>query len=332
VLLLVSALLVLLPAPAFAAPTDEPPDVTGKSVAEAQLFLREQWYPKIEFVMTPASGKPPAGFDETLAVVQKQALRNKGWSVAVGAIQTPVVEFQIVPVVPALTDLPRSAAEKLAAAHGFGLRPQQAGSGPDWVVVLQEPRAGFVAAQFGGVMVVQLRPASAARQVRVPDIRGMTVGQATTSVTVRSLQLGVEMTAPGEAGPIVDQRPAAGTLVAVGTTVVARVRPLAVAPTIGPSQVAAEPPGETPDWVPVVLVSSGSAALLLLLLLLGLLLRRWRRPSRRDPAVAAPVVTARPRAGHLYGPTFEPVSPAPDHVVAVRPRVSPPVSVFEEVP
>jgi hypothetical protein len=321
--LILATVLVLLPVPAFAAPTDEPPDVTGRSVADAQLFLREQWYPQIEFVLTPASGRPPAGFDESLAIVQRQALRNTGWSKA-NVNPKPVVEFQIIPVVPALTDLTRSAAEKLATAYGLGMRVQPAAAEPDWIVVVQEPRAGALAV-FDSVVRVQLRASSAVRQVRVPDLRGLTVGQATTSVTARDLKLGVEMTAPGEAGPVVDQRPAAGSLVAVGATVVAVVRPVAVAPTIEPVE---EP---TPSWVPVVLVSGGSA-LLLLVLLLALLLRRWRRPRPipSTPVPPTPVVSARPRAGQMYGPTFEPVSAAPDRTVAVRPRAS--VVVFEELP
>jgi beta-lactam-binding protein with PASTA domain len=335
------AVLVLAPA-AFAAPTDEPPDVTGRTVADAQLYLRENWYPLIEFVITPAGGKPlPTGTDQSLAVVQKQVLRNKGWSngpFSGAAAPKPVVEFQIVPKVPDLTELTRPAAAKLAAAYGFTLTVQvQPGtSSVTGVVGTQNPPAGTLGL-FGDAIRVQLRPA-VSRQVRVPDIRGLAVGPATSTVNALDLQLTVEMTAPGERGPVVGQRPIPGTLVAPGTTVVAVVRPVVVAPTLGPSP--GGPQAEAaPDWVPVVLVGGSSVLLaLLLLLLLTLLLRRWRRPDRpdqrdRDREPPTPAVTAQPRAGQLYGPTFEPISPAPDRVVAVRPRVpTAPATVFEEVP
>jgi serine/threonine-protein kinase len=123
--------------------------------------------------------------------------------------------------VPDVSGLDGVLAQRLIAAAGLApakVESVQAASTPG-VTMMTRPPAGSVLAPGAPVTVVVGRGAPT---IPVPDLLGMSQGDARTRVEVEGLQLGSvtrRRTAGANPGTVVAQLPAAGTLAAPGTVV-----------------------------------------------------------------------------------------------------------------
>ena len=123
--------------------------------------------------------------------------------------------------VPDVVGLAGALAQRLIAAAGLTateVESVQAASTPG-ITMMTRPPAGSVLASGTSVTVVVSRGAPT---IPVPDLLGMSQGDARTRVEVEGLQLGSvtrRRTASANAGIVVAQQPAAGTLAAPGTVV-----------------------------------------------------------------------------------------------------------------
>jgi beta-lactam-binding protein with PASTA domain len=123
--------------------------------------------------------------------------------------------------VPDVTGLAGPLAQRLIAAAGLTatqVESVQAAS-PPGITMLTRPPVGSVLASGALVTVVVSRGAPT---IPVPDLLGMSQGDARTRVEVEGLQLGSvtrRRTAGANPGIVIAQQPAAGTLAAPGTVV-----------------------------------------------------------------------------------------------------------------
>ena len=123
--------------------------------------------------------------------------------------------------VPDVTGLAVALAQHLIAASGLvatQVESVQAAS-PPGLTMMTRPPVGSVLAPGAPVTVVVSRGAPT---IPVPDLLGMSQGDARTRVEVEGLQLGSvtrRRTASGNPGTVIAQQPAAGTLAAPGTVV-----------------------------------------------------------------------------------------------------------------
>jgi serine/threonine-protein kinase len=123
--------------------------------------------------------------------------------------------------VPDVTGLAGALAQRVVAAAGLTatqVESVQAAS-PPGITMMTRPPAGSVLASGAAVTVVVSRGAPT---IPVPDLLGMSQGDARTRVEVEGLQLGSvtrRRTAGANPGTVVAQQPAAGTLAAPGTVV-----------------------------------------------------------------------------------------------------------------
>jgi serine/threonine-protein kinase len=123
--------------------------------------------------------------------------------------------------VPDVTGLAGDLAQRLIVAAGLAaaqVESVQAAS-PPGITMMTRPAAGSVLASGAPVTVVVSRGAPT---IPVPDLLGMSQGDARTRVEVEGLQLGSvtrRRTASANPGTVVAQQPAAGTLAAPGTVV-----------------------------------------------------------------------------------------------------------------
>jgi len=123
--------------------------------------------------------------------------------------------------VPDVTGLAGALAQRLIAAAGLtatAVESVQAASQPG-ITMMTRPPAGSVLASGAPVTVVVSRGAPT---IPVPDLLGMSPGDARTRVEVEGLQLGSvtrRRTAGANPGTVIAQTPAAGTLAAPGTVV-----------------------------------------------------------------------------------------------------------------
>jgi serine/threonine-protein kinase len=123
--------------------------------------------------------------------------------------------------VPDVSGLDGPLAQRLIAAAGLSaakVESVQAASAPG-ITMMTRPPAGSVLASGAPVTVVVGRGAPT---IPVPDLLGMSQGDARTRVEVEGLQLGSvtrRRTAGAAPGTVVAQLPAAGTLAAPGTVV-----------------------------------------------------------------------------------------------------------------
>ena len=123
--------------------------------------------------------------------------------------------------VPDVSGLAASLAQRLIVAAGLAatqVESVQAASTPG-ITMMTRPPAGSVLASGAPVTVVVSRGAPT---IPVPDLLGMSQGDARTRVEMEGLQLGSvtrRRTANANPGTVVAQQPAAGTLAAPGTVV-----------------------------------------------------------------------------------------------------------------
>jgi len=123
--------------------------------------------------------------------------------------------------VPDVSGLEGGLSQRLIAAAGLtaaAVESVQAAS-PPGITMLTRPPTGSLLAPGAAVTVVVSRGAPT---IPVPDVLGMSAGDARTRVEVEGLQLGTvtrRRTAGATPGTVVAQQPAAGTLAAPGTVV-----------------------------------------------------------------------------------------------------------------
>lgn len=123
--------------------------------------------------------------------------------------------------VPDVTGLSGALAQKLIAAAGLTAAQVESVQAPSvpGVTMMTRPQAGSVLASGAPVTIVVSRGAPT---IPVPDLLGMSQGDARTRVEMEGLQLGSvtrRRTANANPGTVVAQTPAAGTLAAPGTVV-----------------------------------------------------------------------------------------------------------------
>ena len=123
--------------------------------------------------------------------------------------------------VPDVTGLDAALAERLIGAAGLTAAPAEsvAAASPTGIAMLTRPAAGAVLAPGAAVTVVVSRGAPT---IPVPDVVGMSQGDARTRVELEGLALGTvtrRRTPATNPGTVIAQEPAAGTLAAPGTVV-----------------------------------------------------------------------------------------------------------------
>ena len=123
--------------------------------------------------------------------------------------------------VPDVTGLGGALAQRLIAAAGLSAAQVESVQAPSvpGVTMMTRPPAGTVLASGAPVTVVVSRGAPT---IPVPDLLGMSQGDARTRVEMEGLQLGSvtrRRTSGANPGTVVAQTPAAGTLAAPGTVV-----------------------------------------------------------------------------------------------------------------
>jgi eukaryotic-like serine/threonine-protein kinase len=123
--------------------------------------------------------------------------------------------------VPDVTGLEATLAQRLITAAGLvaaRVESVQTAS-PSGITIMTRPPVGSVVSSGASITVVVSRGAPT---IPVPDLLGMSQGDARTRVEVEGLQLGSvtrRRTASGSPGTVIAQLPAAGTLAAPGTVV-----------------------------------------------------------------------------------------------------------------
>ncbi len=230
----------------------EVPSVIGRREADAGAILTNQRL-RVGTVQTRQSAEPAGTVIEQRPQPRQPVRPNASVDL--------VVAVPLTVVVPDLRGGNRQAASA-ALTHvqlQLGEMTTRETEGPAGVVVDQSPRAGE-SVELG--TAVQLWVAVPMR-VQVPDLRGSTRGDSTALLRTRRLVLGAveSRTSVAMPGSIVDQQPAAGTRVEVGTPVAIWVA-APVPPEVIPPQVTAllEVPdltGRTRDQALAILADRG---------------------------------------------------------------------------
>lgn len=209
-----TAYLILFPAP-FLPGHHAVPRVLGLTVPEAQAEIQ-----KAKLQVTDGGAEPhptaPAGVvvwqDPPPDVVAPEGTKITLVSSA-GPPKVPV---------PDVANLDAGLAQSLVTAAGLvvsQVESVQAAAAAPGLAMMTRPPAGTALAPGAGLTVVVSRGAPT---IPIPDLLGMTSGDARTRLETEGLQLGTvtrRRTADGSPGTVVGQSPAAGTLAAPGTVV-----------------------------------------------------------------------------------------------------------------
>ena len=211
------AALVMFPAP-FITSTVTVPRLVGLSEDDATELLRERGLPVGE-VNHEVHDHAPAGqviWQEPPAETRVSELTNVQLTVSNGPRRIPV---------PDVSGFESDLARRLIEATGLNVGRVEAvqTAVPRDVVVNTRPAPGSTMLPGAGVTLVV---SVGAPTISVPDLTGLTPDEARDSLAALGLELGETMrrtTSLYPAGTIIDQRPAAGTLLAPGTTIEAWV-------------------------------------------------------------------------------------------------------------
>ena len=208
-----TAYLVVFPAPLLHG-HEVVPRVVGMSLAEASAQLK-----KAGLLVLDGGSEPDPTTPQGYVVWQDPP---PGVSAPVGLRVTLVASDGPPKIaVPDVSGLDATLAQRLIAAAGLTaarVESVQAASTPG-VTMMTRPPAGSVLASGAPVTVVVGRGAPT---IPVPDLLGMSQGDARTRVEVEGLQLGSvtrRRTVGANPGTVVAQSPGAGTLAAPGTVV-----------------------------------------------------------------------------------------------------------------
>jgi beta-lactam-binding protein with PASTA domain len=208
-----TAFLILFPAPLLPG-HQAVPRVLGLTVAEAQAEVQRA---KLQTTDGGAEQHPtaPQGIviwqDPPPGVISPEGMKVTLVSSA-GPPKIPV---------PDVAGLDAPLAQALVAAAGLSVTRVESvqAAAPTGLAMLTRPPAGTALAPGAGLTVVVSRGAPT---IPIPDLLGMSSGDARTRLEMEGLQLGTvtrQRTAQASPGTIVSQRPAAGTLAAPGTVV-----------------------------------------------------------------------------------------------------------------
>ena len=124
--------------------------------------------------------------------------------------------------VPEITGLRRQDAQELIRASGLAQGKIRSAPGRPGYVLTQVPEAGTMVEKGSKVSYVVGRRGvekPPRERVAVPDVKGRTLAQARADLTEAGLEFGGVTTSPGEPGRIIEQTPAAGKIVMVGSKV-----------------------------------------------------------------------------------------------------------------
>jgi len=208
-----TAYLLVFPAPLLHA-HEVVPRVLGLSVAEATSELK-----KVGLQIQDGGAQPDPTAPQGSVIWQDPP---PGVSAPAG-LRVTLVSSDGPPKIPVpdVAGLDGALSRRLVAAAGLTAAPPESvqAAAPPGIAMLTRPPAGSLLAPGTPVTVVVSRGAPT---IPVPDVLGMSAGDARTRVEVEGLQLGTvtrRRTAGATPGTVVAQQPAAGTLAAPGTVV-----------------------------------------------------------------------------------------------------------------
>lgn len=208
-----TAYLILFPAPLLPG-HQAVPRVLGLTLAEGQTEIQ-----KSKLQVTDGGAEPHPTAPAGIVIWQDPppgVIAPEGAKVALVSSSGPPK----IPV-PDVSGLDGTLAQSLVAAAGLVASQTESvqAAAPTGLVMLTRPPAGTALAPGTSVIVVISRGAPT---IPIPDLLGMTSGNARTRLETEGLQLGTvtrRRTADASPGTVVAQRPAAGTLAAPGTVV-----------------------------------------------------------------------------------------------------------------
>lgn len=208
---------VVLPLGVGRSPNLEVPDVTGRSLAQAQAVLKEK---EIAYAVKEQRYDAvwPEGFVVSQSPPPKRSLRPNQIIELVVSKGTEKI------TVPSLVGLPSSQARTLLEKSGLRAVPRgtiYSDSVPKDYVEAQDPPPTTVVEQGGAVsLVISLGPKEPKQTM--PDLAGKTFEEAKELLTTQGLVLGEVVKIPSDslgAGLVLMQAPQPGFQVAVGDTV-----------------------------------------------------------------------------------------------------------------
>lgn len=208
-----TAFLILFPAPLLPG-HQEVPRVLGLSVAEAQAEIQ-----KAKLQVTDGGAEPHPTATQGLVIWQDPppgVIAPEGAKITLVSSAGPPK----IPV-PDVAALDAQLAQSLVAAAGLVISQVESvqAAAPTGLAMMTRPPAGTALSPGAGLTLVVSRGAPT---IAVPDLLGMSSGDARTRLEMEGLQLGTvtrQRTASASPGTVVSQRPAAGTLAAPGTVV-----------------------------------------------------------------------------------------------------------------
>ena len=208
-----TAFLILFPAPLLPG-HQQVPRVLGLSVTEAQTEIQ-----KAKLQVNDGGAEPHPTATQGLVVWQDPppgVIAPEGAKVTLVSSAGPPK----IPV-PDVAALDAQFAQSLVAAAGLVVSQVESvqAAAPTGIAMMTRPPAGTALSPGAGLTLVVSRGAPT---IAVPDLLGMSSGDARTRLELEGLQLGTvtrQRTASATAGTVVSQRPAAGTLAAPGTVV-----------------------------------------------------------------------------------------------------------------
>lgn len=270
------------------------PNVIGMSLADATVALTN-WDPNIQigifgwdstvqdFIAPPAL-ELPSDLDPSLLTVAGEHSTTGNNCVPKACFYGTEVALGLTAIVPNLVDRAINKAGPIASAAGFELL---AGDLPAADIInFQKPNAGDVvdvrAFPVGQIAILvgapsspptSLAPSSPPAVVAVPDLSGLSGGQATDLLQKNGLR--AELQGGGQADKVVRQTPIAGATVTPGTTVTVYLSTPNVG---GPQNASDQSPGQGSPTLPYLI-----AALAILAIATALLLRRHGHHRSRKP-------------------------------------------------
>lgn len=208
-----TAFLILFPAPLLPG-HQEVPRVLGLSVAEAQAEIQ-----KAKLQVTDGGAEPHPTATQGLVIWQDPppgVIAPEGAKITLVSSAGPPK----IPV-PDVAALDAQLAQSLVAAAGLVVSQVESvqAAAPTGLAMMTRPPAGTALSPGAGLTLVVSRGAPT---IAVPELLGMSSGDARTRLEMEGLQLGTvtrQRTASASPGTVVSQRPAAGTLAAPGTVV-----------------------------------------------------------------------------------------------------------------
>ena len=206
---LVAAIALWATTPAVAAPPSDLPPLIGLQVDDV---VRQLTALKVATELQPSS--LPVGVDRSVVLVQDVV----DISIHIDPGPTNAVRLILGSRVPDLTGLSAAEAARVAGLRGLAVQRSPADA-PDGATVRGQVPAPATLVPLGSQVTARV-----VQVVTVPDIRGESVSEARATLEAAGLDLRVDQVGTGpDFGPVVAQRPDAGSVVDVGSAVTGRV-------------------------------------------------------------------------------------------------------------